>query len=150
MKCKPYSEITVEIRTQLKTVKITSNIFAVYSSSSILLQFVSQKSIHYFVLIKKQILDDQLIQSNQLDNLTCSNTQQSFKLLVFSNLPTQVDNTKEIISSMILQNMLTNPTIRKDLSRDNLQICSQFFRSGNSYVHNCIWKNGKPHHLGKF
>ena len=30
MKCKPYSEITVEIRTQLKTVKITSNIFAVY------------------------------------------------------------------------------------------------------------------------
>ena len=30
MKCKPYSEITVEIRTQLKTVKITLNIFAVY------------------------------------------------------------------------------------------------------------------------
>ena len=30
MKCKPYSEITVEIGTQLKTVKITSNIFAVY------------------------------------------------------------------------------------------------------------------------
>ena len=30
MKCKPYSEITVEIWTQLKTVKITSNIFAVY------------------------------------------------------------------------------------------------------------------------
>ena len=29
MKCKPYSEITVEIWTQLKTVKITSNIFAV-------------------------------------------------------------------------------------------------------------------------
>ena len=29
MKCKPYSEITVEIRTQLKTVKTTSNIFAV-------------------------------------------------------------------------------------------------------------------------
>ena len=29
MKCKPYIEITVEIRTQLKTVKITSNIFAV-------------------------------------------------------------------------------------------------------------------------
>ena len=29
MKCKPYSDITVEIRTQLKTVKITSNIFAV-------------------------------------------------------------------------------------------------------------------------
>ena len=29
MKCKPYSEITVEIGTQLKTVKITSNIFAV-------------------------------------------------------------------------------------------------------------------------
>ena len=26
-KCKPYSEITVEIGTQLKTVKITSNIF---------------------------------------------------------------------------------------------------------------------------
>ena len=31
MKCKPYSEITVEIRTQLKTVKITSNIFAVWA-----------------------------------------------------------------------------------------------------------------------
>ena len=30
MKCKPYSKITVEIRTQLKTVKITSNIFAVW------------------------------------------------------------------------------------------------------------------------
>ena len=30
MKCKLYSEITVEIRTQLKTVKITSNIFAVW------------------------------------------------------------------------------------------------------------------------
>ena len=30
MKSKPYSEITVEIGTQLKTVKITSNIFAVY------------------------------------------------------------------------------------------------------------------------
>ena len=29
MKCKPYSEITVEIRTQLKPVKITSNRFAV-------------------------------------------------------------------------------------------------------------------------
>ena len=29
MKCKPYSEITVEIWTKLKTVKITSNIFAV-------------------------------------------------------------------------------------------------------------------------
>ena len=29
MKCKPYSEITVEIGTQLKTVKITLNIFAV-------------------------------------------------------------------------------------------------------------------------
>ena len=32
MKCKPYSKTTVEIRTQLKTVKITSNIFAVYFS----------------------------------------------------------------------------------------------------------------------
>ena len=30
MKCKPYSEITVEIRTQLKTVKNTSNMFAVH------------------------------------------------------------------------------------------------------------------------
>ena len=29
MKCKPYREVTVEIWTQLKTVKITSNIFAV-------------------------------------------------------------------------------------------------------------------------
>ena len=31
MKCKPYNEITVEIGTQLKTVKITSNIFAVHA-----------------------------------------------------------------------------------------------------------------------
>ena len=30
MKCNPHREITVEIRTQLKTVKNTSNIFAVY------------------------------------------------------------------------------------------------------------------------
>ena len=30
IKCKPYCEITVEIGTQLKTIKITSNIFAVY------------------------------------------------------------------------------------------------------------------------
>ena len=29
IKCKPYSEITVEIGTHLKTVKITLNIFAV-------------------------------------------------------------------------------------------------------------------------
>ena len=36
MKCKPYSEITVEIRTQLKIVKITSNIFAVYFRRSVL------------------------------------------------------------------------------------------------------------------
>ena len=35
MKCKSYSEITVEIRTQLKTVKITSNIFAVYGMGAI-------------------------------------------------------------------------------------------------------------------
>ena len=33
MKCKMYKEITVEIRTQLKTVKITSNIFAVCSGT---------------------------------------------------------------------------------------------------------------------
>ena len=31
IKCKPYSETTVEIGTQLKTVKIPSNIFAVYT-----------------------------------------------------------------------------------------------------------------------
>ena len=36
MKCKPYSEITVEIGTQLKTVKITSNIFAVYVKGKII------------------------------------------------------------------------------------------------------------------
>ena len=30
IKCKPYSEITVEIGTHLKTVKFTFNIFAVY------------------------------------------------------------------------------------------------------------------------
>ena len=31
IKCKPLSEITVEIGTHLKTVKITLNIFAVYA-----------------------------------------------------------------------------------------------------------------------
>ena len=35
MKCKLYSEITVEIWTQLKNVKITSNIFAVYPEGKI-------------------------------------------------------------------------------------------------------------------
>ena len=30
IRCKPYSEITVEIGTQQKTVKIATNIFAVY------------------------------------------------------------------------------------------------------------------------
>ena len=33
MKCKLYSEITMEIRTQLKTVKITSNMFAVHAKN---------------------------------------------------------------------------------------------------------------------
>ena len=33
IKCKPYSEITLEIGTHLKTVKITLNIFPVYSVS---------------------------------------------------------------------------------------------------------------------
>ena len=33
IKCKPYNEITVEIETHLKTVKITLNIFAVYEES---------------------------------------------------------------------------------------------------------------------
>ena len=54
MKCKPYSEITVEIRTQLKTVKITSNIFAVYpgpAGSSIggkALSFILQQRVRIF------------------------------------------------------------------------------------------------------
>ena len=51
MKCKPYSKITVEIGTQLKTVKITLNIFAVYifpfivlSSKTILLIIIGLKN----------------------------------------------------------------------------------------------------------
>ena len=40
MKCKMYSEITVEIRTQLKTVKITSNIFAVNLKNPIVDQII--------------------------------------------------------------------------------------------------------------
>ena len=32
IKCKPYSETTVEFGTQLKTVKITLNIYAVYTT----------------------------------------------------------------------------------------------------------------------
>ena len=35
MKCKLYSEITVEIGTKLKTVKITSNIFAVHCNFTV-------------------------------------------------------------------------------------------------------------------
>ena len=34
IKCKPYSEITVEIGTHSKIVKITLNIFTVYMSSA--------------------------------------------------------------------------------------------------------------------
>ena len=34
IKCKPYSEITVEIGTHLKIVKITLNIFTVYMKSA--------------------------------------------------------------------------------------------------------------------
>ena len=49
MKCKPYSEITVEIRTQLKTVKITSNIFAV-ASEAVLNLFHQMKSTIYTLL----------------------------------------------------------------------------------------------------
>ena len=43
MKCKKYSKITVEIRTQLKTVKITSNIFAVRSNQLEQLEFKLEK-----------------------------------------------------------------------------------------------------------
>ena len=49
MKCKPYSEITVEIRTQLKTVKITSNIFAVHGLYTFYPLFEVQK---HFLLIR--------------------------------------------------------------------------------------------------
>ena len=57
MKCKPYSEITVESRTQLKTVKITSNIFAVYSQlrylcSYTILDSVKKNKLSYFFLVK--------------------------------------------------------------------------------------------------
>ena len=37
IKCKPYSEITVESRTHFTTVKITLNIFAVYKIYSLLI-----------------------------------------------------------------------------------------------------------------
>ena len=40
IKCKMYSEITVEIRTHLKTVKITLNIFAVHSDNSEISSFL--------------------------------------------------------------------------------------------------------------
>ena len=63
MKCKPYSEITVEIGTQLKTVKITLNIFAVYYScqnncssfwkNSCLAYFFLPSGIYILVLILK-------------------------------------------------------------------------------------------------
>ena len=46
MKCKPYSEITVEIGTQLKTVKITSNIFAVYCEKKCCIIFETSRTIY--------------------------------------------------------------------------------------------------------
>ena len=50
MKCKPYSEITVEIGTQLKTVKITSNIFAVqFKRYKYLLKTISGNELHWEV-----------------------------------------------------------------------------------------------------
>ena len=54
MKCKPYSEITVEIRTQLKTVKITSNIFAVQLVSL----YLSGIFKHYLTCLLKSIKID--------------------------------------------------------------------------------------------
>ena len=47
MKCKPCSKITVEIWTQSKTVKITSNIFAVHTHYTL---SVAIEMVHLFVL----------------------------------------------------------------------------------------------------
>ena len=60
MKCKPYSEITVEIRTQLKTVKITSNIFAVQPKS----HFMFHKSVilrNFYIMTLLQTIQMKLI-----------------------------------------------------------------------------------------
>ena len=68
MKCKPYSKITVEIRTQLKTVKITLNIFAVHwlcfeerelnfcNCYLSLLYFCSSRWFQYFFFKFKQVI----------------------------------------------------------------------------------------------
>ena len=60
MKCKPYSEITVEIRTQLKTVKITSNIFAVYSNR-ILKKYCSVHVSTFEYLPRSTLITNQLL-----------------------------------------------------------------------------------------
>ena len=52
IKCKPYSEITVESRTQIKTVKITSNIFAVYIICS---NYFSFKNLDQFATLTKKL-----------------------------------------------------------------------------------------------
>ena len=49
MKCKPYSEITVEIRTQLKTVKNTSNIFAVQQKKTIQGHDINKADLQCFI-----------------------------------------------------------------------------------------------------
>ena len=59
MKCKPYSEITVEIRTQLKTVKITSDIFAVC--------VMCQKKGNFPLLYVSTEIDRQASFSNRVD-----------------------------------------------------------------------------------
>ena len=56
MKCKPYSEITEEIRTQLKTVKITSNIFAVYSLGHIFRKFEHFNCTRYHIYQSKETM----------------------------------------------------------------------------------------------
>ena len=53
MKCKLYSEITVEIRTQLKIVNITSNIFAVRSMLELVLKMESLFSFFLFSAVNK-------------------------------------------------------------------------------------------------
>ena len=72
MKCKPYSKITVEIRTQLKTVKITSNIFAVHMKSYNLIYSNEQGRLDSFSTALVHSIDSIFVQRGDDKNVRVS------------------------------------------------------------------------------
>ena len=93
MKCKPYSEITVEIRTQLKTVKITSNIFAVCSN------IFDHSQICKFIRLNLAFGHDQ---KNWLRSKNIEHAQKNLNAVkIFFELPDGIDMSLLGISSYI-------------------------------------------------